>query len=99
MFSNSFADVDGFGFTIDSGDPVINSPEHQFNIQASKGLTIANKPARIGGGLFYTDERNGFVGSDFTLPSYTTVRLFGDCLLYTSPSPRDLSTSRMPSSA
>ena len=26
-------------------------------------------------------------------------RLFMDCLLYTSPSPRDLSTSRMPSSA
>ena len=25
--------------------------------------------------------------------------LFGHCLLYTSPSPRDLSTSRMPSSA
>ena len=25
--------------------------------------------------------------------------LFGSCLLYTSPSPRDLSTSRMPSSA
>ena len=25
--------------------------------------------------------------------------LFYDCLLYTSPSPRDLSTSRMPSSA
>ena len=25
--------------------------------------------------------------------------LEGDCLLYTSPSPRDLSTSRMPSSA
>ena len=24
---------------------------------------------------------------------------YGDCLLYTSPSPRDLSTSRMPSSA
>ena len=24
---------------------------------------------------------------------------FNDCLLYTSPSPRDLSTSRMPSSA
>ena len=27
------------------------------------------------------------------------ARRFGDCLLYTSPSPRDLSTSRMPSSA
>ena len=25
--------------------------------------------------------------------------LYGNCLLYTSPSPRDLSTSRMPSSA
>ena len=29
----------------------------------------------------------------------TLVDLGADCLLYTSPSPRDLSTSRMPSSA
>ena len=29
----------------------------------------------------------------------TKVTLFSFCLLYTSPSPRDLSTSRMPSSA
>ena len=29
----------------------------------------------------------------------TGFTLFGNCLLYTSPSPRDLSTSRMPSSA
>ena len=28
-----------------------------------------------------------------------TLHTFRDCLLYTSPSPRDLSTSRMPSSA
>ena len=28
-----------------------------------------------------------------------SVTLQDDCLLYTSPSPRDLSTSRMPSSA
>ena len=28
-----------------------------------------------------------------------TLKLFCNCLLYTSPSPRDLSTSRMPSSA
>ena len=27
------------------------------------------------------------------------LQWWGDCLLYTSPSPRDLSTSRMPSSA
>jgi len=77
-FSNSFADVDGFGFTIDAGDPVINSPEHQLNIQAIKGFNLGAMPTRIGTGLLYTDERNGFVGSDFTLPDYTTVRLFGE---------------------
>ena len=35
-------------------------------------------------------------GADFTTFEGTAV---GACLLYTSPSPRDLSTSRMPSSA
>jgi len=29
----------------------------------------------------------------------TNSGIYGTCLLYTSPSPRDLSTSRMPSSA
>ena len=32
-------------------------------------------------------------------PPEQVVAAFKDCLLYTSPSPRDLSTSRMPSSA
>ena len=32
-------------------------------------------------------------------PTAFTQGLVWDCLLYTSPSPRDLSTSRMPSSA
>ena len=31
--------------------------------------------------------------------SGSELKLDGNCLLYTSPSPRDLSTSRMPSSA
>jgi len=48
------------------------------NIQISKGLSLGGMPTRIGGGVFYTDERNGFVGSDFTLPDYTTVRLFSE---------------------
>ena len=30
---------------------------------------------------------------------FATLGVSGNCLLYTSPSPRDLSTSRMPSSA
>ena len=36
--------------------------------------------------------------SDLLLPS-TQFDMYSACLLYTSPSPRDLSTSRMPSSA
>ena len=35
--------------------------------------------------------------NDLEIPMY--IALSNDCLLYTSPSPRDLSTSRMPSSA
>ena len=43
----------------------------------------------------------GFAKSgNFTLSEEEILTLFGDtCLLYTSPSPRDLDLSRMPSSA
>ena len=34
-----------------------------------------------------------------TILLFPLLVLIGGCLLYTSPSPRDLSTSRMPSSA
>lgn len=78
VFTNSNRDVDGFGGLIEVGDPLINSPEHQFNLQVSKGFEIGSKPARLGGGVFYTGERNGWVAFDFTLPSYTSVRLFGE---------------------
>jgi len=62
------------------------------------GLTIARQRvvARAAGGLLAPDTLPGSTG-------YTqiglSVGLSHDCLLYTSPSPRDLSTSRMPSSA
>ena len=36
---------------------------------------------------------------EFYDPNSPSQRVGGACLLYTSPSPRDLSTSRMPSSA
>ena len=40
-------------------------------------------------------------GFDIFVPNYRLYpnALYPHCLLYTSPSPRDLSTSRMPSSA
>ena len=52
--------------------------------------------------LLYTEGQNASVGPVFTdimqvMP--TQVAMVNVCLLYTSPSPRDLSTSRMPSSA
>jgi len=77
-FVNSFADADGFGFTIDAGDPLINTPDHQFNVQVAKDFDIGTIPAQIGGGLLYVGDRNGFVGSDFELPDYTTVRAFAE---------------------
>ena len=40
-----------------------------------------------------------FIGIIFTLLFSTDYADLISCLLYTSPSPRDLSTSRMPSSA
>ena len=38
-------------------------------------------------------------GADKYYPSVTSITSFKNCLLYTSPSPRDQRGSRMPSSA
>ena len=77
-FTNDFADADGFGFTINAGSPLINSPEHQLSLQAAKNFSVGSTNAQFGGGLLYVGERNGWTGSDFTLPEYTTARLFGE---------------------
>lgn len=75
-FTNSNPDAD-FGALIERGDPLINAPEHQLNIQASKTFQVNGRQAQVGGGVLYTDERLGWTGFDFFLPSYTTARLFG----------------------
>lgn len=77
-FLNEFADADGFGFTINKGDPLINTPEHQFTVQVAKEFSVNDALYTVGGGLVYVGERNGWVGADFDLPSYTTARLFGE---------------------
>ena len=46
-----------------------------------------------------TNASTGPVEFEFEKEDYEFGLLKYDCLLYTSPSPRDLSTSRMPSSA
>ena len=56
-------------------------------------------------GIYYRPhqgESTDFAFTRFLVPylcDYTGYALFCDCLLYTSPSPRDATLSRMPSSA
>ena len=76
-FTSSNPDAD-FGALIEAGDTLINSPENQANLQVSKSFQFNGLPARFGGGVLYTDDRAGWTGFDFTLPAYTTVRLFGE---------------------
>ena len=47
----------------------------------------------------YTAPIFGYKNAEEYYAKNQAIQWLGDCLLYTSPSPRDLSTSRMPSSA
>jgi len=60
----------------------------------TQGTAGGSWSARWLGGV--TTSTSGYSGSWIFCPSYFVAK---PCLLYTSPSPRDLSTSRMPSSA
>ncbi len=72
---NPFFDAN-FGFTVEAGSPLLNIPEHQFNLQLVNSTALNGKPFEYGGGVLYVSERNGFFGTDFELPSYTTARAF-----------------------
>ena len=65
-----------------------------------KGVVLARNPISIFASLLTYDgpanERGEF---DWSNNEKRLATWMDDCLLYTSPSPRDLSTSRMPSSA
>ena len=69
-------------------------------ITFAKACTSGYLP--IGGAIATKKISDAFIGDDSK--TFTHLMTFGgnpasSCLLYTSPSPRDLSTSRMPSSA
>ena len=76
-------------------DDFVHDKLATFKVNAKGAKSTVNLKANIKAdkaGLKLTDE----VKYWFNLPE---GRSFYSCLLYTSPSPRDLSTSRMPSSA
>ena len=61
---------------------------------------IKPSPSLHKGTLDVNSQGNGYLISDeFEEDVFIDRGHFNNCLLYTSPSPRDLSTSRMPSSA
>ena len=50
-------------------------------------------------GFSNADAAGNWTGVDVDVCRAVAAAVLGDCLLYTSPSPRDYGTSRMPSSA
>ena len=59
----------------------------------------ASAIAQPGKGILAVDESTKTVGKRLASIGVENTEDNRNCLLYTSPSPRDLSTSRMPSSA
>ncbi len=76
-YTNSGTDSATFT-TFNPGEPLINSPDHQLSLQMSQGFDVSDIGVQLGGGLLHVGDRNGEVGGDFDLPSYTTVRVFGE---------------------
>jgi len=72
---NSFFDAN-FGFTVEAGASLLNVPEQQLSLQLVKSTELYGKAIKFGGGLLHVGKRNGFFGTDFELPSYTTARAF-----------------------
>ena len=74
----------------DDYDPEVITIMQTFDLALTKTLNSSTVTPIVPGGT---------VTFDLTVYNQGTLDAFNICLLYTSPSPRDLSTSRMPSSA
>jgi iron complex outermembrane receptor protein len=62
---------------ISPGDPLINIPRHNLNMQLAKTFAIGEREAEIGVGMQHLGKRSGETGTDFMLPSHTLFRMFG----------------------
>ena len=85
------------------GMPLLNGDEKNLEMPYTKEATLRTQQEKLKRFLKLIDLL--VVHSKVTMMEESTDRITAkigeenDCLLYTSPSPRDLSTSRMPSSA
>lgn len=66
-----------YSFQISPGDPLINIPRHNLNIQAAKTFALGERQATVGAGMQHVGKRSGETGTDFMLPSHTLFRVFG----------------------
>nr|WP_126174305.1 TonB-dependent siderophore receptor [Altericroceibacterium xinjiangense] len=66
------------GFAILAGDPLLNIPRHNLNVQLANEVNVAGRPLRVGAGVHHVGERLGETGADFHLPAYTLVRAFAN---------------------
>ena len=69
------------------------------NDGTNQRLVLASKTMGVDGAIKVTATEDGVGTGSFALTGLAFDSSNPTCLLYTSPSPRDLSTSRMPSSA
>ncbi|WP_082449431.1 TonB-dependent siderophore receptor [Sphingomonas sp. Leaf231] len=67
-----------FSFQILPGDPLINIPRHNVNVQLARHMTIGDRGALLGAGVQHVGERNGQTGTTFALPAHTLARVFGE---------------------
>ena len=67
-----------FSFQISPGDPLINIPKHNANVQLAKHWTFGAREALFGAGVQYVGERSGQTGTRFMLPAHTLARVFGE---------------------
>ena len=87
-----------------SGPVMVQVLEGENAIAKNRDVMGATNPADAAAGTIRADfassiEENAVHGSDAPETAATEIAYFFGCLLYTSPSPRDATLSRMPSSA
>ena len=64
-------------FQVRPGDPLVNIPRHNLNMQVAKAFAIGEREAQVGAGMQYVGKRSGETGTDFMLPAHALFRLFG----------------------